>query len=347
MGRITDATRAKASDNAVIFACDDGHLPYALFAAHRIHRVEPDGNFDLVIAMPDISGVATRDRDSPVRFVQVDMSDLPDVPMVKAWISNATYFRWMLPQAFATEYGSLFYLDTDTYLRRPGLDAFFSGLDRPVGLGAVTDFQRFVTLDAAREAAVTAKLRDLGGHDGQYFNAGVLLMQPDAFLAMDGPARFVAAARENVQYLPIHRDQDQGAMNLAFANDIVPMNPLLNWCSRDWMNPPMVDRYDPVILHFAGRGKPWNLQDDPFIQSFADEYIGWLTEHFPEWQPKAALRSAAWRRENPRHRLKLFEDIRIALYHRRNTAKLKSIWHRHSEAKAAKMDAAIAQAVIG
>lgn len=347
MTRILQQTRGPAHDNAVVFACDDGHLPFALFAADRIRRTEPEGAFDLVVAMPDIANVPERHRAGPVRFVQVDYSALPDVPMVKAWISNATYFRWCLPAAFERDYATLFYLDTDTYLRRAGIDRLFASLDHPVALAAVTDFQRFVIRDAKRERKVAAKLRDLGGRHGEYYNAGVLLMQPGPYLSAGMTERFFEAAQENVKYLPVHRDQDQGAMNLAFADDIVPLNPLYNWCSKVWVNPPMVEAFDPYVLHFAGRGKPWNLQDDPFVASFAPEYLDFLEREVPSFAPKVALDSEEWRRRNPRHSLPVLERVRRALYRRRLRRKLDLAWHGDLESKQANMRKAIAAAAIG
>ncbi len=342
-----EETRPPAHDRAVVFACDDGHLPFACFAADRIARTEPGGAFDVVIAMPDIGNVPAAQRDGPVRFVQVDFSSLPGVPMVKAWISNATYFRWVLPAALEGDYGTLFYLDTDTYLARPGIGRLFDSVDRPVALAAITDFQRFIQLDAKRERKVAAKLRDLGGQNGEYYNAGVLLMQPGPFLAADMPARFVQAAQDNVKFLPVHRDQDQGAMNLAFADEIVPMNPRYNWCSRAWLNPGMVELFEPFILHFAGRGKPWNLQDDPFIAGYAEEYLGYLAQHFPAHRPRAALDSLAWRLENPRHGIAALERVRVALYKRRFARRLERARSHDHDRKIVAMRAAIDGSVLG
>ncbi|MEM1129529.1 MAG: glycosyltransferase [Pseudomonadota bacterium] len=347
MGLITDQNRDAGHAHAVVFACDDGHLPFASFAADRILRTEPDGTFDIVICMPDISNVSEAHRAGPIRYCQVDMSALPDVPMVKAWITNATYFRWVLPSAFADTYETLFYLDTDTYLARPGIQRLFDSVDKPVALSASVEFQSFASVDAGADTHYLAKTRDLGGRNGEYYNAGVFLSQPEAFLAMDGPRRLVEAVVKNVEYLPIHRDQDQGAMNLAFADDILPLNPLYNWRSRAWLHQREVDRYDPYVLHFAGRGKPWNRQDDPFIASFATEYLDYLAQEFPNFAPQAALRSKAWREDNPKHKTKLFEDIRIWLYLRRNAKMLKKHQDAGMDVKFAGMDAAIKEAVVG
>ena len=297
--------------------------------------------------MPDISTVPERFRGGGIRFVEIDFSALPEVPMVKAWISLATYYRWILPSAFHLDYRTLLYLDTDTYLRRPGISDLFAAVDRPVSLSAVMDFQRFVPLRGKRKKKVDAKLRDLGGVNGEYYNAGVLLYQPEEFLRNDGLDRFCAAARENVKYLPLHRDQDQGAMNLAFADEIKPLNPLYNWCSRAWLNPPMVEKFDPVILHFAGRGKPWNLQDDPFISQFADEYREFLDEHFPHLEAKVALDTAQWRRDNPRYGIRALDEMRIMFYRRRFRKKLERAWFADTGWKIEKMSSAIFAAEVG
>ncbi|ROT98494.1 glycosyltransferase family 8 protein [Histidinibacterium lentulum] len=340
-----DMTGEPRHGDAVVLACDMGHLPFAAFAARRLLALEPDA-FDVVIAMPDISAVPDWLRRGPARFVTIDLAALPEVPMVKDWISFGTYYRWTLPATLAGRYRTVLYLDTDTYLRRPGIGALFGGIDREVPLAAVSDFQRLVTYSAGREARVDAKIRDLGGREGQYYNAGVLLFQPEAFLAMDGPRRFAAAARENVRFLPVHRDQDQGAMNLAFADDILPLDPRMNWCSREWLNGRWVAEFDPAVLHFAGPGKPWNLQDHPYIASFAGEYRGFLDERFPEVRPKPAMRSEDWRFANPKYRWRFAEEVRQALYRRRLARKLRRAETRDAEGKRAKMQELIDAAAI-
>ncbi|MEM1129528.1 MAG: glycosyltransferase [Pseudomonadota bacterium] len=347
MSLIKAQNRPAEHSNAVVFSCDDGHLPFAAFAADRIHRTEPDGDFDIVICMPDISQVSETLRQGPVRFCQIDTSSLPEIPTSKAWISAAAYFRWLLPQALAGTYQTLFYLDTDTYLARPGLGRVFERLDRLVPLSAVIDFGALGTDEQIRTYKASAKIKNLGGDNGEYFNSGVLVIQPDAFLSIDGPKRFLDAALRNVAYLRQHRDQDQGAMNLAFANDIIPLSPLYNWRARAWLHPREVERYRPYVLHFAGSGKPWTRQDDPFIASFAPEYLDYLTRAFPGFAPKAALRSKAWREENPRHKLKALEHLRIWLYLRRYEKTLRQLQDKDLDTKYDRMDAAIRDAIIG
>ncbi|WP_456237844.1 glycosyltransferase family 8 protein [Mangrovicoccus ximenensis] len=247
--------------------------------------------------------------------------------MVKEWISFGTYFRWVLPNIFADEYRTLFYLDTDTYQRRPGLQTVFDTIAPDVPLAAVTELIRPANPGSVGDTKFKEKLRDLGGRNGEYYNAGVLVMQPEPFLAMDGLRRFQDAAVRNVEFMPLHRDQDQGAMNLAFADDIVPMSPLYNWRTRDWMNPRFTEEYDPVVLHFAGPLKPWDRHDNPFFRMFEPDYLEYLSREFPEFERKTPHGSAAWRYENPRHKIKLFEHIRVALYRRRAKKKFLRTWY--------------------
>lgn len=333
-------------ENAVVFACDYGHFPLALFAAHRVRKVEK-GRFDIVIAMPDISRVAPEHMDGDVRICELDFSALPQVPMVKEWISFGTYFRWVLPDAFVGQYRSIFYLDTDTYLRRPCIERLFAGLRPDYPLCAVTELIRPPSPGSLGDQKFAEKLRDLGGRNGEYYNAGVLVMQPEPFIAMNGLSRFQEAAVKNVEFLPFHRDQDQGAMNLAFANDIVPLSPLYNWRTRDWMNPRFTREYDPAVLHFAGPLKPWDHQDNPFFKTFTKEYMKFILPRFPDFERKVPDKSAEWRRRNPKHKIKLFEEIRIALFLRRFRKKLERTWYSGDmDAKRAVMDAAIANAVV-
>lgn len=347
MGLVVKENRGPSSENAVIFACDNGHLPLAMFAADRIRRIEP-GRFDIVIAMPDISLVPTDMMDGPVRICEIEISDLPEVPMVKEWISFGTYFRWVLPSIFVDDYKTIFYLDTDTYLRRPGIQHLFDTIDPSVGLSAVTELIRPRKPGSERDLNFTKKLEDLGGRNGEYYNAGVLVMQPEPFLAMDGLRRFQDAAVRNIEFLPVHRDQDQGAMNLAFADDIVPLSPMYNWRTREWLNPRFTQEYDPIVLHFAGPLKPWDHQDNPFFRTFESEYVSFLEANFPGFVRKVTDGSAAWRYENPKHRIKLFEHIRVALYRRRVNKKFHKIWDGGDlDAKRAVMNDALEQAVVG
>ncbi|MDW4498013.1 glycosyltransferase [Sulfitobacter sp. D35] len=330
---------------AVVFACDTGHLPLAMFCADRIRRTEPDGQFDVVICMPDIGGVDPTHLDGPARLCEIDVSILPDVPQAKEWITAATYFKWLLPETLGDDYDLLFYLDTDTYLARPGIGRLFSSVDQPFALAAS---QEFWNLDEGEmDAKRRAKVDDLGGASRRYFNAGVFLCQPEGFLGIDGPARLRKAMVDNIPYLPVHKDQDQGAMNLAFSDQILTLNPLFNWRTQNWMNTPAVERYQPYILHFTGPNKPWSLQDNTFVAGFAREYTDYLGRTFPDFAIRPAAGSLAWRREHPKHRSKLMQALNMRFYKRRYDQKHRRIALETEGPRFDRMDAAIRSSEVG
>lgn len=267
--------------------------------------------------------------------------------MVKEWISFGTYFRWVLPSLFVDDYKAIFYLDTDTYLRRPGVQALFDSIDKPFAVSAVLEFQKLLKLNPIPHKALEDKIRDLGGANGEYYNAGVLVFQPEEFLLRDGLKRFQEAAVKNVEFLPVHRDQDQGAMNLAFADEIVPLNPLYNWRSRSWMTPAGVKEFNPFVLHFAGPKKPWDHHPDQFIASFTKEYLRYMSKEFPDFQPKIFEKSVAWRELTPKHKVKAFENVRNYFYRQRLRKKLTKYELDQKEEKYKNMRAAIAESVVG
>lgn len=332
--------------DAVVFACDHGHFPLALLSAQRMADLEPERRFDIVICIPDLAALPAFTPDPRIRLVEIDITSLPQTRMYRDWISAGTYFRWVLPQTFRDTYRTLFYLDTDTYQNRPGIGALFDSLDGPVPLAAVTDFQRLQRKDVKRKETTERLIADLGGKNGEYYNAGVLLIQPEPFLAMDGFARLASGIARNKAFDPIYGEQDQGAMNLAFAETIIPLSPLYNWCGREWLNAPLVAHYDPVMLHFAGPNKPWSLCDDDYIMSFATVYAEFLETHFPPFVPKPARNSSYSRLEEGKYRLAIANQLR-ALAFRRKYAKRMAASRSQEPGKLAHMDQLCKDARIG
>ena len=85
------ASQPARSSDAAIFACDAGHLPYAWVAAMQIARLEPDRQFDIVIASPDTGVVPPHLWDGPVRWVQLDISAIPQIRHPNARITLGTF----------------------------------------------------------------------------------------------------------------------------------------------------------------------------------------------------------------------------------------------------------------
>lgn len=288
--------------DAAVFTCDAGHLPYAFAAADRIVRMQPDRRFDVVIASPDIDRVPVHLRDGEIRLVRLDPV-MPKIAITNPRITIASYFRYLLPGLFRTDYRALLYMDTDTSLRRPELQALFDAIASDFPLAAVPDFAHREALRPHRSTkarANSARLRAaLGGPEGQYWNSGVLLFQTEPYLAAGITERMMAFAQANEEIMARDKQGDQGALNGSSARMIHLLDPRWNWHNYRWLRPELVRRFDPFLLHFSGGAKPWLLTDDPLASAVAGDWQASLRRWDPDFAPRAQRGSSAWRRQNP------------------------------------------------
>ena len=310
-------SRPAQHPDAVVLACDANHLAVALTVALHIDRTEPERRFDLAICTPDWDSIRTEWRDLPVRFVEIDVAAVPAFVHPKPWISVGTFYRHVLPQLLAPDYARLLYLDTDVHLRRPGIQGLF---DRTVGDFAIAATADFVAVKAphkARRRRSRELVTNLGGTGGQYYQAGVLLMQTGPHVDQRLGERILSFATESADVLHRHRLGDQAALNAVAADLIVPLSPLWNWHSSNWLRREIVEHYDPYILHFTGPNKPWVLQDDPFVGALNDSYFTTLSRLDPGFAPRAREGSLAWLGEHPRYRFGPVNAAHRALRRRR------------------------------
>ncbi len=313
------SSRPASQPDAVVFACDRGHLAIALCVALRIDRLEPDRRFDIVICTPDWDAIPQAWHDTPVRFAEIDVSRVPAFDHPKPWISVGTFYRHVLPELLQDDYRALLYLDTDTYLRRPGVQGLFDRIDREFPIAAVLDRLHLKPERKLNRRKRRGLFDDFGGTSRRFFQAGVLLMQPRLHVAEGLGRRILAFAEDSADVLLRHRFGDQGALNAVASDVIVPLSPLWNWTGRPWLRPAVVDRFDPYVLHFTGPNKPWHLQDDPFVAELNPDYFDCLGRHDPGFAPRPARGSLMWRRDNPRHAQPWVELLAVAYRRRRST----------------------------
>jgi lipopolysaccharide biosynthesis glycosyltransferase len=316
-------------------------------AALRILRVESERNFDIAICSPDISDVPSGVRSTGIRFCRIDIESLPEVQMSKEWISSAAYYRYLLPAHFRNEYGCLLYLDTDTYLHRPAIARLFASIDRPVALSAAYDTPAYGRSGSKADLRFAKKVEDLCGGCGSYYNSGVWLSQPEEFEKIGGWDRFRDAAVTCQTDFQHHGNTDQDAMNLAFAPDILLLNPMFNWFATAWLNDREVARYNPYILHFTGPNKPWKPNDDPYATSLLNEYVTELQRYFPEFRPKPVEDSLPWRLENPKFRFSPVQAISNWQYRRQVQRSYSRRLKARANTRFDLMDRAIAAAAVG
>ncbi len=311
------SSRPPQHRDAVVFACDAGHLSIALCVAARIDRLEPDRRFDLAICTPDWDAIRPEWHELPVRFVEIDVSAVPAFAHPKPWISVGTFYRHVLPELLQDDYRALLYLDTDTYLRRTGVQHLFDQIEREFPIAAVLDRQHLKPERKLKRRRERALFDDFGGTRRRFFQAGVLLMQPRLHVAEGLGRRILRFADESADVLLRHRFGDQGALNAVASDVIVPLSPLWNWTGRQYLRPQVVAHFDPYLLHFTGPNKPWTLQDDPFIAELNAEYFAFLSAHDPDFVVRPARGSLLWRGNNPRYSVRWLEALDYARRKRR------------------------------
>jgi lipopolysaccharide biosynthesis glycosyltransferase len=192
---------------------------------------------------------------------------------VKPPFSSAIYYRLSLPSLLGG-LSRIIYLDADTVVLRDIAPLF----DLPVEdflLAAMPDYALYyfelmsgVPL-GERRGPVISYLRNILGIDYRgptsYFNSGVMLLNLDAWRALDIAARCVAFI-ERFDYL---QWPDQDALNVICGGRFLALdarwNAFARWCEapsrlgpsealtalqKDWV-------HDPWIVHFSGDCKPW------------------------------------------------------------------------------------------
>jgi len=139
------------------------------------------------------------------------------------------------------------YLDSDLLVRAPIEELALTDLDGKA-IGAINDPHRHRHM-MGRDFREHAALFD---YRQCYFNSGVLVIDRQKFAAADVPGLVTRlhgeGTLEQIQF-------DQASLNLAFKD---------NWLPLDWrwntINPQTAhENFEPKIVHYTGRNKPWQL----------------------------------------------------------------------------------------
>jgi lipopolysaccharide biosynthesis glycosyltransferase len=191
-----------------------------------------------------------------VSFLQADPSVLEGFP-VTGHITVSTYFRLLLPVLLPAGLHRAIFIDSDTIITSSLRELWETPLEGKA-LAAVADHR----LSCA----------DHGYVFGEYFNAGVMLVDLEAWRGVD----VIGLGREFAQANPHRlRHWDQDVLNHVFAGQWLAVGERWNACPHLFGLNPDYDLSperltaserraieDPAILHFAGPGpvKPWNAR---------------------------------------------------------------------------------------
>lgn len=170
----------------------------------------------------------------------------------------ATYFRLLLPTLLPAEIDRVIFIDSDTVVMADLWDLWKQPLQGKA-LGAVPEH--------------IISCRGHGYTFGEYFNAGVMLIDLQRWREADLLNRGGAFARANPHRL---RHWDQDVLNHVFLHDWLPIQDRWNACPHlfgllpeaslapeDLTASEQEAIRNPAIVHFAGGGglvKPWNAR---------------------------------------------------------------------------------------
>ena len=195
-----------------------------------------------------------------VSLLQVEPRLLSHFP-VSGHVSIATYFRLLLPSILPPILNRALFIDSDVVINgslRELWETPFEGHS----LAAVTDRN----LDMQRERLEMDA-------DSPYFNAGMMLIDLEAWRRANVLERGMAYAIENRDKL---NNWDQDVLNHLFEKRVLLLHQRWNAMSHLWgldqawmdergglLNPEEQQAHDgPAIIHFAGggRAKPWDYR---------------------------------------------------------------------------------------
>lgn len=253
-------TKKSYFDDAIVFSVDTNYLPFAIFVANQIIELEPNLSLDICICTTDIKAVPKKFYDSKIRFVEIEVNGLDNLPCGR--LSASAYHRLFLPDLFAEDYRYLIYLDADTFILKPfteDLISYLNKLDPCFSIAAAADIcelqHKLVAKSHRKKINKYLEQYHQCGHI--YRNSGVLALNVKSFLKNNTLDRVIQYAFNKAKELRCH---DQSAINGALNTEIALLPFTYNWQVHK-LTFSLINDYNPYIIHFIGENKPWNTMN--------------------------------------------------------------------------------------
>ena len=234
----------------IVFAVDKNYAPYIASQIYMISRTRTKLKGVKVLIAHDVSESMQESilRSGRVHNVNIEivrtsiLQKLVSQELIhdRTHVSYFTYIKLFLPELLP-ELDNILYLDVDILIRGPLDDLINWKLSNPIG--AVPELS-------------TNGFKLFGTNSISYFNAGVLRISLDKFREMS----LTFKALELIKKPHSYEFQDQDIFNLIFRGsfDHIPstFNVFHDYTVRQYT----IDVFrDPIIVHFNGPNKPWNL----------------------------------------------------------------------------------------
>lgn len=239
----------------VAFGIDRNYLPQLCVAMHSIEARNTRNPLRFFVFHDGIDPAGmdqASTRRAAVEWIQIFDPVLLGFDAHLPNMTRATYFRLMIPQFVPADVDRVIYLDSDLILQGDIGELWDFDLDGHA-LGAVVDAGQSPVDFAARYSLPS---------DGQYFNAGVLLLDVKKLREERIFDRTIELLANNV-----YEYDDQDALNISFWNRWTKIPPDWNF-QRKFLHEKFASwtaltrsAPRPKIIHFTDATKPWRRDE--------------------------------------------------------------------------------------
>lgn len=262
----------------IVLAANDGFVPYLSTMIESIlEHANPDRGYDIIVLHRDISAdnqqrIQLQAAGYPycsIRFANVQGYFDSLKLFVNQHLSIETYYR-LVVQDLMPDYDKVLYLDSDMVTERDVAELYDTNIGECM-IGAAKD------IDIAGQVKTSSKMKDYVENQiglknpFDYFQAGVLILNLKAFRSAITADELLKIASEKEW-----KCHDQDVLNHVCQGRVyyIPQkwNVVMNWKEQDrsrekilkkapadlyfeWLDA----RKQPLVVHFAGYQKPWNV----------------------------------------------------------------------------------------
>lgn len=239
----------------VFFATDDNYMPFLLVTLESIVRnMNNDYNYIFYILN---NGISAKYKDmvkkfntynSKVEFVSVydKLKKIGNMLHTRDYYSKTTYYRLFIPTLFP-EYNKALYLDCDIAVQGDIAELYNTEIGTNL-LGAIPDQAVLATPEF-----LSYTENFLGIKKGNYFNAGIILMNLHELRKMKFEEKFLNL----LSSFTFNVAQDQDYLNVICKGKIT-------YISETWNISPINNKFsdnDVKLVHYNLSFKPWHYDD--------------------------------------------------------------------------------------
>lgn len=240
----------------IFYACDDAFVKYTIVSIQSIiEHSSAENHYDIYILNTDISddmkGHLSKLKRENVSITFIDVTEhlnaiIPELP-IRDYYSTTTYFRLFIAEMFP-HFDKAIYIDSDTVVLRDiaglynhDVTNYFVGAVHEQAMIQVDEFGTYVE-----------EVAGISRHE--YFNAGILLINCEAFRAHSVLKQFIKLLHE-YNFIVV---QDQDYLNVICHQKVL-------WVDQGWNTEvfgelPVAEK-DIKIIHYIMVSKPWHYAD--------------------------------------------------------------------------------------